>query len=293
MLVHLYRSLKESDHVKKSLNKINMIFILLLLLIYAFVTYLFIDSNIEFVHFVIISISFAIMIIAYNTNVLTGLVISAVSVFGLGTYLFYADYLNGVNDSRYTFFWILVFPASAILAGYFGNYISQISKRVEYLEEELVKLISKDEITGFDNIREFYNELESRMSSSKRHKNDLSLMLIEIGHYSDMISMYGKKKMDEYIKLLSQLITNTVRIEDKKYRLYEDTFAVVMQHTDLEGSQGLEKRLEESFNTLNLHESEVSKSLLFGIRIASVQYNDSIRSSLDFRDVGIEKLGRV
>ena len=233
------------------------------------------------------------MVIAYNTNIIIGLVVSAISVFGLGTYLFYADYLNEVNDSRYTFFWILVFPASAILAGYFGKNISQISERVAYLEEELVKLISKDEITGFDNIREFYNELEGRMSSSKRHKHDLTLMLIEIGHYNDMISMYGKKKMDEYIKLFSQLISSTVRLEDKKYKLYEDTFAVVMQYTDLEGSQKLEKRLEETFDTLNLNESEVSKSLVFGIRIASVQYNESIKSSLDFRDVAIEKLGRV
>lgn len=279
--------------MKKELNKINMSFILLLLLIYAFVTYLFIDSNIEFVHFIIISISFAIMIIAYNTSVLIGLVISAISVFGLGTYLFYTDYLNEVNDSRYTFFWILVFPAAAILAGYFGRNISQIADRGVRLEEELVKLISKDEMTGFDNIREFYNELESKMSSSKRHKYDLSLMLIEVGHYSDMVSMYGKMKMDEYIKLFSQLIKNTVRLEDNKYRLYEDTFAIVMQHTDLEGSQGLEKRLEEAFNALNLHDSEISKSLVFGIRIASVQYNDSIRSSLDFRDVAIEKLSRV
>jgi diguanylate cyclase (GGDEF)-like protein len=278
--------------MKKNLSRLNMIFVLLLLLIYSFVTYLFIDSNIEFMHFIIISIAFAIMVAAYNTSVLTGLVISAAAVFGLGTYLFYADYLSVSASSRYTFFWILVFPAAALLAGYFGDGIAKISEKAVLLEDELGKLISKDELTGYDNIREFYNDLDEKMSSAKRHKHDLILMFIEIGHYDDMLAVYGKAKMDEYIKLFSQLISSTVRLEDKRYRLYEDTFALILQHTGMQGAARLNERINETFGVLKIHDAKSGDGLVFGIRTAFVQYDESIRSSLDFRDLVIESMNK-
>jgi diguanylate cyclase (GGDEF)-like protein len=276
--------------MKKELNRINMFFILLLLMIYAFVTYLFIDTNIEFIHFIIISLSFAIIVTAYSTNVITGLVISAISVFALGTYLFYADYLVKSDGSRYVFFWILAFPLSALLAGYFGGGISKLSDKVEFLEDELTKLITKDELTGFDNIREFYTELDEKMSSSKRHRYALSLMLIEIGHYSDMYAIYGKIKLDDYTKLLSQLISNAVRLEDKRYRIYEDTFAIVMQHTDHEGAEKLKKRINDTFEALNIHDPKTGYAIKFGIKIVCVQYDAKIKSSLEFRDSAVSLL---
>lgn len=288
MLDQSYRSLK--TEMKRELNRINMFFILLLLMIYAFVTYLFIDSNIEFIHFIIISISFAIIVIAYSTNVITGLVISAIAVFALGTYLFYADYLLKSDGSRYVFFWILAFPVSALLAGDFGGGISKLSEKVGFLEDELTKLITKDELTGFDNIREFYTELDEKMSSSKRHRYDLSLMLIEVGHYADMNAVYGKTKLNEYTKLLSQLISNTVRLEDKRYRLYEDTFAIVMQHTEQQGAEKLEKRINDTFNVLNIQDPKTGHAIKFGIRTVCVQYDAKIKSSLEFRDAAVELL---
>jgi len=276
--------------MKKELTRINMFFVLLLLTIYSFVTYLFIGTNIEFIHFIIISFSFAIIITAYSTNIITGLVISAISVFALGTYLFYADYLVDSEGSRYVYFWILVFPVSALLAGYFGGGISKLSEKVVFLEDELTKLITKDELTGFDNIRGFYSDLDEKMSSSKRHRYPLSLMLIEIGHYSDMCSVYGKAKVNDYTRLLSQLISNATRLEDKRYRIYEDTFAVVMQHTDQEGAEKLKKRINDTFNALNIQDPKTGHTIKFGIRTVCIQYDAKIKSSLEFRDAAVELL---
>ena len=275
--------------MKKTINTINMLFILLLLVIYAFVTYLFIDSDIDFIRYVIISVTFALIVIAYNTSVMTGLIFSALGVFGLGAYLFYSDYLVNTNESRYTFFWIIVFPAASLIAGYFGREISRIAEKTEFLEQELVKLISKDELTGFDNIREFYMDLDEKMSSAKRHKYNLSLLLIEISHYDDMMAINGKAKTSEYIKLFSQLIANTVRLEDNKYRLYEDMFAIILPHTDKDGASILEERIKHTFSVLR-SEDKKKKGPVFGINTSVVQYTDKIKSSLDFRDIAIDQL---
>ena len=275
--------------MKKTINTINMLFILLLLVIYAFVTYLFIGSDIDFIRYVIISVTFALIVIAYNTNIMTGLIFSALGVFGLGAYLFYSDYLVSADESRYTFFWIIVFPVSSLIAGYFSREINRIADKTEFLEQELVKLISKDELTGFDNIREFYMDLDEKMSSAKRHKYDLSLMLIEISHFEDMMAINGKAKTNEYIKLFSQLIANTVRLEDNKYRIYEDMFAIILPHTDQEGAVNLEGRMRKTFMVLR-SEDKKKKEPFFGINTAVIQYSDKIKSSLDFRDIVIDQL---
>ena len=275
--------------MKKTINMINMLFILLLLVIYTFVTYLFIGSDIDFMRYVIISVTFALIVVAYNTNIMTGLIFSALGVFGLGAYLFYSDYLVSANESRYTFFWIIIFPVSSLIAGYFGREINKIAEKTEFLEQELVKLISKDELTGFDNIREFYMDLDEKMSSARRHKHALSLMLIEISHYDDMMAINGKAKTNEFIKLFSQLISNAARLEDNKYRLYEDMFAMILPHTDQEGTVNLEGRIRNTFLVLR-SEDKKKKGPAFGINTAVIQYSDKIKSSLDFRDIAIDQL---
>jgi diguanylate cyclase (GGDEF)-like protein len=134
-------------------------------------------------------------------------------------------------------------------------------------------------------------DLDEKMSSAKRHKHDLSLMLIEISHFEDMMAINGRAKTHEYIKLFSQLISNTVRLEDNKYRLYEDMFAVILSHTDQEGAKHLEERMRNTFSVLR-SEDKKKKGPVFGINTAVVQYTDKIRSSLDYRDIAIEYLGK-
>nr|WP_330375234.1 diguanylate cyclase [Paeniclostridium sordellii] len=85
--------------------------------------------------------------------------------------------------------------------------------------------------TGLLNVKAFYMNLEREISKVKRHKTELTLMLVKLPYYKETKKILGESKTNKLMKDISNVITKSTRIEDERYTIENDTIAIIMPNT--------------------------------------------------------------
>ncbi|CEP81133.1 diguanylate cyclase [Paraclostridium sordellii] len=73
--------------------------------------------------------------------------------------------------------------------------------------------------------------LEREISKVKRHKTELTLMLVKLPYYKETKKILGESKTNKLMKDISNVITKSTRIEDERYTIENDTIAIIMPNT--------------------------------------------------------------
>lgn len=163
---------------------IDIYFLLLMTEIFLLITVVIsIGKTVSFLDYFLIGVIFLTMIISYISGIIPGLLTSGFSVFGYGSYIIYQSMFNNMSMGFEKYVWLILLPLSAFLSGRLSFNIIEIQKRNKELEEEIKNLVTIDEVTGLNNTRGFYLDLNKEMSKAKRRKFDLALMLIKIQYF--------------------------------------------------------------------------------------------------------------
>lgn len=270
----------------KRLNSyLDIYFSLLITLIFIIITYIFLTtSELEFNQYLLLGLNFLIIVIAYFTNVIVGLISSAFLVFALGSYILYHKFLNSLVSSD-NYFWIIVFPLSSFIVGKFGDYISELQENYNRLQNQINNLVTIDEVTGLNNMKEFKKDLEEEMSRAKRHEFGLVLMIIEIQYFEELLNIYGRKKTNKIVKIMASLIEKVTRNEDKRYKIDEQTFAIIMPNTKAEGARIVISRLKKKLENILINNENNEEKLKFDIKFGFLEYNEKIKDALQFKEM--------
>ena len=90
------------------------------------------------------------------------------------------------------YMWIISFPLLSFLAGYIGESIQEILKNYKKCTDLQDMLVTKDELTGLGNAKEFYQNLKVEMSLARRHKREITIVIIEVQYFDELLAIYGK-----------------------------------------------------------------------------------------------------
>jgi diguanylate cyclase (GGDEF)-like protein len=101
----------------------------------------------------------------------------------------------------------------------------------------------RDPLTGLGNHRAFHEELDRQVEASLRYGVPLSLMLIDLDEFKSVNDTKGHAGGDRILRGFGQLLNAAVRRADRAYRIGGDEFAVLLPHTDLEGSRVVARRI--------------------------------------------------
>ena len=71
---------------------------------------------------------------------------------------------------------------------------------------------------------------------SRRHKHDLSLLMLDIDHFKAVNDTYGHAAGDEVLRHLGGFLSAETRISDVTARMGGEEFVVLLPETDLEGA---------------------------------------------------------
>lgn len=100
-----------------------------------------------------------------------------------------------------------------------------------------------DNLTGLGNHRAFQEDLRREFSRAVRHDEALSLALIDVDDLKVVNDSNGHQRGDELlIGLASRL--QTLRTEDRAYRIGGDEFAVLLSYTTMEEAEAVMLRLQ-------------------------------------------------
>jgi len=135
-------------------------------------------------------------------------------------------------------------------------------KTIRHREEELKKLVIKDNLTALYNRAYFFYRLHSEVQRAKRYNRALSLLIMDLDNFKQFNDRYGHLVGDQLLQALSSTIRSNIRYSSGKAR-YEldipcryggDEFAIILPETNTAQATVVAERLRKEISVKCGHE---------------------------------------
>ncbi|CEN25455.1 GGDEF domain-containing protein [Paraclostridium sordellii] len=273
-------------------KKIDGYFLGLILELFI-ITMLFIFNSkfqIQSISFVMFCITFFNIMITYTGGIIVGLIATSIAIFIYAAYIFYISLNNGVEITYISYLWMIFMPIVSYTTGKFTNNINNLQKLNVKLEREYENLVTIHEDTGLLNVKAFYMNLEREISKAKRHKTELTLMLVKLPYYKETKKILGESKTNKLMKDISDVITKSTRIEDERYTIENDTIAIIMPNTGEDGANIVKERIKIGISDISLSLKNNKNYISIDTKIAAVEYKKDIQSPIEYKTYVQEEL---
>ena len=273
-------------------KKIDGYFLGLILELFI-ITMLFIFNSkfqIQSISFVMFCITFFNIMITYTGGIIVGLIATSIAIFIYAAYIFYISLNNSVEITYISYLWMIFMPIVSYTTGKFTNNINNLQKSNVKLEREYENLVTIHEDTGLLNVKAFYMNLEREISKAKRHKTELTLMLVKLPYYKETKKILGESKTNKLMKDISNVITKSTRIEDERYTIENDTIAIIMPNTGEDGANIVKERIKIGISDISLSLKNNKNYISIDTKIAAVEYKKDIKSPIEYKTYVQEEL---
>jgi diguanylate cyclase (GGDEF)-like protein len=146
----------------------------------------------------------------------------------------------------------------------------------KHMEEELLaakqyaeNLAQKDELTGLNNRRAFFERGHRAFEQSKRFGHSISVIMMDLDHFKTINDNYGHSVGDKVLQAVAQLIKTVVREIDIVARMGGEEFSFALPETSLEDAAYLAERLRSGIEKLVITDSghNIKLTASFGVAI--------------------------
>ncbi len=109
--------------------------------------------------------------------------------------------------------------------------------------EQLVRLATKDPLTGASNRRALDDKLNEIVNASKRSGSSASMLLLDLDHFKKVNDAHGHAVGDQILKRITEIINLRIRVTDSLYRVGGEEFVVVLEGQVLDRAAHLSEQL--------------------------------------------------
>jgi two-component system cell cycle response regulator len=110
----------------------------------------------------------------------------------------------------------------------------------------LYESATQDALTGAHNARYFHDQLQVELAWHTRHKQALSLLMIDVDHFKQINDRYGHVAGDAVLQRLARACRDLVRAEDLFARYGGEEFACLLRQTPLEAARHVAERMRRT-----------------------------------------------
>jgi len=129
------------------------------------------------------------------------------------------------------------------------------------------KLAQKDELTGLNNRRAFFEQGHHAFEQSKRFGHPISVIMMDIDRFKMVNDNYGHSVGDKVLQAVAEPLQTLVREIDIVARIGGEEFAIALPETGLEDAANLAERLRSEIENLvvtnDRHQIKITAS--FGV----------------------------
>lgn len=151
-------------------------------------------------------------------------------------------------------------------------------------KKELEKMASIDNLTKIYNRRMLDHFLQVEIEIANRHKEELSLIMIDIDYFKNVNDTYGHYIGDLLLVELSRLISKNLRISDIFGRYGGEEFLIICNKTTKENAFILAEKLRVLIEN---HQFEEVGEKTISIGISSLEENDNKDSLFKKADIAL------
>ena len=134
------------------------------------------------------------------------------------------------------------------------EYHQQIDLEIELLttQQDLHTMSMTDALTGVANRRLYTQFLRQSYNRSIRHKEPLSLIILDLDHFKKINDTYGHQIGDEVLRRTARVLQRTCqRRVDLIARIGGEEFAIILPKTNLEEAGNVVAKLQKAMNKCN------------------------------------------
>ena len=160
--------------------------------------------------------------------------------------------------------------------------LSRVKKELNYKDmvDELKLLASTDPMTQLYNRRYFTKISEHILDLSKREKQNLSILMLDIDKFKNVNDTYGHKVGDDVIISLANKLRKYQRKSDIICRYGGEEFVILLPNTSLDGANTLAQKIREDVELSTIKLSS-TKSLKFTISLGVSQIDVEKDNNID------------
>lgn len=109
-----------------------------------------------------------------------------------------------------------------------------------------------DALTGTRNRKHFDIVLHSEIAAAEQESTPLSLIVIDLDHFSAFNASYGKAVGDQVLRLVARTALDCVKGQDTVGRIGGEEFAILLPHTEAQGAEVVAKNIRAAFGRKTL-----------------------------------------
>ena len=167
--------------------------------------------------------------------------------------------------------------------GIFYSFI--IWNRIMKSYDSIMQNSMLDGMTGLFTHKLFMERLDSELGRANRHKENLTLLFLDLDKFKRINDTYGHLFGDLVIKDTANIIKNNVRTHDVVARYGGEEYAVILVNTNKEDCMKTVKRIRENVENHIYTNNEVSERITISIGMAQFpEDSDEARGLIRFAD---------
>ena len=93
----------------------------------------------------------------------------------------------------------------------------------------VLKLATKDSLTGLNNRSQFNDMLLQKLENHRRNGHQFSLMLLDLDNFKQVNDNYGHKIGDDVLKEFAAVLSSSIRGTDSVFRFGGDEFSILIE----------------------------------------------------------------
>ncbi|MEO1614889.1 MAG: GGDEF domain-containing protein [Planctomycetota bacterium] len=139
-------------------------------------------------------------------------------------------------------------PGDTIQIGSFlFKYLSAGSVETQYYET-VYSALTRDALTGTMNKRYLLETLDRSVATALRHKQPLSVVMVDVDHFKSVNDTYGHLVGDEVLREFGHRIGGVTRADDLLARFGGEEFCLLLTATDLDEAAVLAERCRQKIS---------------------------------------------
>ena len=121
-----------------------------------------------------------------------------------------------------------------------------LHQEIKLVQDKMIKMSTRDEMTGLYNYRYFIESLQQELSASTRYKYDLVVCMMDIDHFKKINDNYGHPTGDDVLVTFGKLLQENTRESDLPCRYGGEEFSVILTHTPIKNAFNMMERFRNA-----------------------------------------------
>ncbi|MBK5188003.1 MAG: sensor domain-containing diguanylate cyclase [Gemmatimonadaceae bacterium] len=150
-------------------------------------------------------------------------------------------------------------------------------KNVEQLQD-VTKKSNHDALTGLANRRQFEERLRHHLLEFSRHRQPVSLILLDIDLFKMVNDVYGHEAGDRVLVAVARAAEKTIREIDLCARYGGEEFAILLPQTHLVGASRTAERLRDAVSKLRVPPPNGGAPITVTASFGVASYTESVKA---------------